>query len=84
MKPIEFPEQTKVLAKPDSMSDEECSSLPVFNDGSQCISCWRASWRERLAFLFHGRMWLSVLSGATQPPVWVSPLYPFEKSTGSE
>ncbi len=79
MKPIEFPEQTKVLQKPESMTDEECQPMAVWTDGQQCISCWKAGFMDRLRFLFTGKMWLSVFSGATQPPVWVSPRYPFIK-----
>ncbi len=80
MKPIEFPEQTKVLGKPASMTDEECGSMAVWTDGKQCISCWVGSWRERLKFLFTGKMWLSVITGTSiQPPVWVKPFYPFEE-----
>lgn len=72
MIPIEFKEQTKVLNKPESMTDEECSSLPVFNDGKQCISCWQLTFRERLKALLGGKIWLGILSGASQPPVWMS------------
>jgi hypothetical protein len=69
--PIDFPESNKVLTKPESMTDEECSPLHVFNDGSNNISCWSANLKERLVFLFTGKMWLNVLSGHTQPPVWL-------------
>lgn len=69
MKPTGFPEQTKTLTKPIGMTDEECGSLPVYNDGSQSISCWRMTWRERLSALFVGRVWLQVYAGHTQPPV---------------
>lgn len=58
MEPIGFKEATKVLGRPVSMSDEECGGLPVFCDGSQTISLWQLSWRERLAVLFRGRIWL--------------------------
>jgi hypothetical protein len=71
VKPSEFPEQTKVLRKPPSMTDEECGSLGVYSDGHVCISLWRPTWRERLSILFLGRVWLHVLSGQTQPPVMV-------------
>jgi len=71
MRPIAFPEQTKVLQKPAGMTDEECAPLPVFNDGKQSISCWRPSWRERLSILVFGRVWCSVLGGQTQPPIWL-------------
>jgi hypothetical protein len=67
--PVDFPEKTKTLQKPPSMTDEECSPLHVYSDGEVCISCWRPSWRERLSILWHGRIWLYVASGPTQPPV---------------
>lgn len=69
MKPIDFAEQNKTLTKPVDMTDEECGSLPVYNDGSQSVSCWRLSWRERISALWHGRIWLQVYAGHTQPPV---------------
>ena len=69
MKPIKFEQANKNLLKPESMTDEECSSLWVYNDGRECISCWRLTWKERIKALLFGRVWLSVLSGRTQPPV---------------
>lgn len=69
MKPVKFPEANKTLTKPQSMTDEECGPLPVFNDGEMSVSCWQMNWRERLAALFFGRVWLFVCFGRTQPPV---------------
>ena len=75
MNPTTFPESTKTLAKPRSMTDEECGPLPVYVTDEDdfaigvVISCWRMSWRERLSALLSGRVWLSVWSGVTQPPV---------------
>jgi len=46
-------------------------SLPVFTDGESCLSCWKVPVWKRIKFLFHGKIWVSVLSGKTQPPVWV-------------
>lgn len=71
MKPIKFKEANKNLLKPQNMTDEECSSLWVYTDGKACISCWKMSFKQRLSALFFGRVWLSVLSGQTQPPVWL-------------
>ena len=71
MKPIKFKEATKNLLKPENMTDEECSSLWVYNDGRECVSCWRLTWKERIKALLFGKVWLSVLSGFTQPPVWM-------------
>lgn len=72
MKPIDFPQSTKVLQKPSTMTDEECSPLHVWSDGKQCVSCWKPSFIERLKILFTGKVWLGVLSGETQPPVFLS------------
>ena len=81
MKPISFKEQTKILNKPEGMTDKECSPLPVWNgDGQRCISCWKANLKERLLFLFTGKMWLWIWYGQTQPPVCVDIMHPFKKS----
>lgn len=70
MKPIVFKEHTRVLSKPQAMTDEQCASLAVFDAGDgQLLSCWRASWRERVSVLLFGKVWLWVWSGKTQPPV---------------
>jgi len=69
---IKFKEANKNLLKPESMTDEECGSLWVYSDGRECISCWRLTWKERIKALLFGKVWLSVLSGHTQPPVWLA------------
>ena len=71
LKPIDFKESNKVLAKPDSMTDDECGDLFVFNDGKQTISCWKTPIWKRIRFLFHGKVWISVSFGESQPPIWV-------------
>jgi len=72
MKPIKFKQSNVELSKPESMTDEECSPLPICRteDGT-CISCWKASFLDRVKFLFHGKIWLGVVSGITQPTVWL-------------
>lgn len=72
MKPTNFKQSTKVLKRPSIMAESECQSLPVWCDGKQCVSCWKPSIRERLNILFSGKVWLGVLSGETQPPVYVT------------
>lgn len=73
MKPIEFPEAIKQLqpsGKEYSENVESVKPLPVWSDGEQCVSKWRISWRERLALLFHGTLWVQLLtSKPTQPPI---------------
>lgn len=77
MKPIEFKEQTKVLSKPKNMTDEECSSLPVFTNGTNCISLWELSDEEIEKIKETKCIWLGVMSGLTQPPVFLSVETPF-------
>ncbi len=71
MEPMKFEQANKELLKPQSMTDEECGSLPIFCDGEQGISLWKMTGKERFSALFFGRVWLSVYSGQTQPPVWL-------------
>ena len=56
MRPVNFKESNFILHKPSSMTDKECGK-PTF--------------RERLSILFFGKIWLSVFTGKTQPPVWL-------------
>lgn len=79
MNPIQFKEQTNILQRPPSLTDEQCGPLSVFSDGKICISCWKGSWSERFHFLFRGKVWLRVWFGVTQPPVYVGVGYPFKK-----
>jgi len=72
MKPVKFKEHNLNLTAPPGMSEEECAPLPVFTDGQQCISCWELSAEEIEKVRRTGRIWLSVMSGNTQPPVWLS------------
>lgn len=73
LEPVSFPEANLMLIKPESMTDEECRSLGVYTDGRECISKWHFDFWKRLSVLFFGTVWLSVLSGSTQPPVWLDP-----------
>jgi len=72
MRPIKFKEQNQQLGPPPGVSEKECSPLPVFTDGRQCISCWELSKDDIEKINKTGRIWLSVQSGLTQPPVWFS------------
>lgn len=79
MKPIDFPQSTKVLQKPGTMTDAECASLHVWNDGKQCVSCWKPTAWERVKILFGQNIWLGVIAGKTQPPVFLAAEPIFEK-----
>lgn len=62
------------------MTDKECAPLHVWSDGNQCVSCRKPTFKERLNILFGGKVWLGVLSGKTQPPVFVSGTRVFNKA----
>lgn len=78
MKAIEFPQQNKILLKPDDMTDEECFSLPIFSDGKNCISLWELNEQEIQELVRTKRIWLWMVSGHTQPPVLLQVESPFE------
>jgi len=73
MEPINFDEMNHKLLKPDNMTDEECSSLPIYTNGEVCVSKWKMTFKERLHCLFRGFVWVSVLSGVSQPPISIAP-----------
>jgi predicted HAD superfamily Cof-like phosphohydrolase len=55
----------------------EIYPLPVFSDGSQCISYWQFSEEDWARIAANGGVYLSVLSGNTQPPVVIFTENPF-------
>lgn len=72
MRPVKFKEATIELKKPLSMTNDECGSLFVHQSAKgECISLWTVPLWQRVKFLFHGKLWLGVLSGKAQPPVWL-------------
>ena len=75
MKPIEFKYANWRLDPPEGKKYSEnvtgIDPLPVWTDGEQCVSCWKMTARERLAALLFGRVWVAVLSGSTQPPIYI-------------
>lgn len=78
MNPISFPEQQKVLGAPvgwDEKVNGPCIGLPVAVIDGACKSVWEPTPQERAAIAGGANILLSVISGQTQPPVWLS-LYP--------
>lgn len=70
-RPRGFKESNRTLM-PGDHPGHEVQPLPVFNNGDFCMSSWRLSLQERFSALLFGRVWLYVLSGSTQPPVWIA------------
>lgn len=71
MKPTHFKEANVNLSKPNTMTDDECGSLHIHTDGQTCISLWELSWKERFRILLFGKIWVGVMSGSSQPPIWI-------------
>lgn len=79
----EFPEQNVEFGKPRNMSHSECLPLPAFQteDKSLIISCWKFTDDEILLTLLERKIWLRVHL-PFQPPVHLSPEYPFLNEKG--
>ena len=56
----------------------DCDDLPVCKTGTEIISKWRMSWRERMSALFFGVAFVSVLTRGASPPIvaWVKRTLP--------
>lgn len=59
-----------VLRAPEGQ-EETCRDLCTFTNGSCSVSCWEFSAEELNEIVRTGRIFVSVHSGRTQPPVFV-------------
>lgn len=87
MTPVYFPEANSTLSGgPASKygTDEDVLDLHVLKDRGMIISCWKASWKERLQILLSGRCWLFVWAEKTHAPVALSGECPFERPVGAD
>ena len=61
MQPTDFPEANALFGR----DQKEYLPLPALRKESEpgeVVSCWKATWRERLLILVTGRVWLGVLT----------------------
>lgn len=70
-----------MLGKPNSMTDEECTELPVARVLDQAghyvqISCWQPSKEDLEDLANGGKVWLMVY-GSVHPPVLLTTESPF-------
>lgn len=68
MKPVRFIGANLNLAKPANMTNDQCSSLPVRDDGTVFASEWVPSQEELAILKAGGRVHLSVWT-RSHPPV---------------
>lgn len=74
MKPANFKESNRTLQPSGRIYSENVSEvtlLHVWSDDEQCLSCWQMSFKERLLALLFGRVWVAMLSGRSQPPLYI-------------
>ena len=67
LKPFKFEQANKKLT-PLLVNYKD---LWVWSDNLENISCWKLSFWERIKLLFIGKIWISLLSGKSQPPMIV-------------
>jgi hypothetical protein len=71
--PVKFEHSNRFLGPPQAAEYSEniagVVGMHTWTDGEQSLSRWKLTWRERLQVLLHGHVWITVLSGWTQPPV---------------
>lgn len=72
MTPVDFDGANTTLGAPTG-NEHNVEPMRVFRNGMVCVSCWELS-REELEELLEngGRLYLSVFSGSTQPPVMLA------------
>lgn len=61
MKPVEFDEQTIVIAK-DQPQYQPLPAFQHFDRSGRITFCWSLTWRERLKLLVTGKLWHQVLT----------------------
>lgn len=70
MEPINFKESNRVLKKPEGI-EEDCEDMYSWTDGRQSASCWKPTFKERIRILFGCPIWVVMLSGNSQPPMYM-------------
>ncbi len=78
-KPVDFPEKTHLLGPPEG-AEAYVQDLPVHSDGMYCTSCWELDEEELREVAKTRRVWVSIMSGRTQPPVLVLGISPLEQT----
>ncbi|MDX0251164.1 hypothetical protein GOC31_20925 [Sinorhizobium meliloti] len=67
--PVQFSGANMLLRAPEGA--ENVSDMHTFTNGMCSVSCWELSAEELAEVNRTGRIYLSVFSGRTQPPVYV-------------
>lgn len=70
-KPVLWEGSNKLLSPPKNYEEEQVCSMAVFTNGVVCVSKWQLS-EEAIKYLNEtGCIFISVISGQTQPPIFI-------------
>lgn len=67
--PVTWPGSNFTLQPP--AGSENIQPLPIFRNGTCCVSCWQLTEDEFAEIVATKRVFISVFWGNTQPPVFV-------------
>lgn len=70
-KPIDWYGKNKILKAPKGTTEEQVQDLHVFNNGVVSVSRWQLSEKALNEVLKTGCIFVSCLSGNTQPPIFI-------------
>lgn len=70
-KPVEWSGSNKVLTPPKGTTEEQVSRMEIFTNNVICVSKWELSRETIEEVLKTGCLFISVISGSTQPPIFI-------------
>ena len=69
-RPVPFDGCNRVLTAPDGLEDKVVA-MEVFTNGAACVSCWQIDDAELAEIVATRQIFVSVLYGQTQPPIFI-------------
>ena len=70
-KPILWEGANKLLGPPKNYEEEQVQAMAVFTNGIICVSKWKLSEEAIKELNETGCLFISVISGETQPPIFI-------------
>lgn len=68
---VDWPGANKSLGPPPGKDESQVRTLRVFSNGVECVSCWQLDEEELAEVVRTGKVFVSIFSGSSQPPVYV-------------
>lgn len=70
-KPVDWYGKNKILKAPKGTTEEQVQDLHIFSNGVVCVSRWQLSEEALKEINETGCIFVSLISGNTQPPLFV-------------